>query len=174
MPVRDESSVTVRREPVESLSLVSRSPQQTRTWGKKLGKWLRGGEIIGLTGELGSGKTCFVRGISEGLKVDPNASIRSPTFTLINEYGGPIPLYHIDLYRIERAGELEELNLRDYLFSDGVTVVEWFERFPEGEIEDKLVVHFEHRSPRERKIVFDPQGKAYVEMVRELMKGKRS
>src|SRR5881628_881333 len=90
------------------LAVVTRSAVQTRNWGKRLGKLISGGEIIGLTGELGSGKTCFVRGIAEGLDVGKEAWIRSPTFTLINEYDGRLPLYHIDLYSIGGAQELDE------------------------------------------------------------------
>jgi len=119
-----------------SFTVVTRSAQQTRNWGKRLGGLLRGGEIIGLTGELGSGKTCFVRGMAEGLTVGKEAWIRSPSFTLINEYHGRMPIYHIDLYRVGNRRELEELNLRDYLFSDGISVVEWFEHLPSGEVEE--------------------------------------
>src|SRR4051812_33243180 len=108
-------------------TVVSRSAAATRVLGKKLGRLLKGGEIIGLTGELGSGKTCFVRGVAEGVGVGKEAWVRSPTFTLINEYDGRLPVYHIDLYRISVAQELEELNLREYLYSDGVSLIEWFE-----------------------------------------------
>src|SRR5919109_4974552 len=104
-----------------SWSVVSRSPRQTRSWGGRLGKLLKGTEIIGLIGELGTGKTCFVRGLAEGLEVR-DAWIRSPTFTLINEYHGRLPLYHIDLYRVGERHELEGLDLREYLYSDGVSL----------------------------------------------------
>ncbi|NIO08449.1 MAG: tRNA (adenosine(37)-N6)-threonylcarbamoyltransferase complex ATPase subunit type 1 TsaE, partial [Deltaproteobacteria bacterium] len=97
-----------------------------------MGKLVRGGEIIGLTGELGSGKTCFVRGLAKGVKVAEGAWVRSPTFTLINEYDGRLPLFHVDLYRLSSATEMEELSLRECFFSDGVSVIEWFERLPEG------------------------------------------
>jgi len=143
---------------VKSFSTTSRSAVQTRNWGRKLGRVLKGGEIIGLTGELGSGKTCFVRGMAEGLEVGKGAWIRSPSFTLINEYSGRLPFYHIDLYRVEGRRELEELNLTDYLFSDGVSAVEWFEHLPAEEVEEYLHVSFAYANGNKRKLTFTAHG----------------
>jgi tRNA threonylcarbamoyladenosine biosynthesis protein TsaE len=126
---------------------------------------LSGGEIIGLTGELGSGKTCFVRGLAEGLGVGKEAWIRSPTFTLINEYDGRLPVYHIDLYRLGNRRELDELNLREYLFSDGVSAIEWFEHLPEGDVDEWLAIKFEHRAENERKLTFTVHGEKYEELL---------
>ncbi|MBI2540900.1 MAG: tRNA (adenosine(37)-N6)-threonylcarbamoyltransferase complex ATPase subunit type 1 TsaE [Deltaproteobacteria bacterium] len=151
-----------------SYSTVSRSPVQTRAWGRKLGKLLKGGEIIGLSGELGSGKTCFVRGIAKGLEVGEEAWIRSPTFTLINEYHGRLPLYHIDLYRVEGRREIEELNLADYLFSDGVSVVEWFEHLPDDTVDECLRIGFEHAGGNRRRLTFTPHGERYKQIVKAL------
>ena len=153
---------------MESFTVVSRSPAQTRTWGKKLGRLLRGGEIIGLSGELGSGKTCFVRGMAEGLGVGKEAWVRSPTFTLINEYDGRLPLYHIDLYRLGSRKEMEELNLREYLFSDGVSVVEWFEHLPEDEVDECLRINFAYANGSQRRLTFAAHGRRYEEIVEEL------
>ena len=150
------------------LDVVSRSAVQTRNWGKRLGRLMQGGEIVGLTGELGSGKTCFARGVAEGLDVGKEAWIRSPTFTLINEYDGRLPMYHIDLYRIGNARELEELNLREYLFSGGVSVVEWFEHLPEREVDEWLQVNFEHGSGNQRSLTFTAHGRQYKEIVNTL------
>ena len=152
-----------------AFSTVSRSAAQTRAWGKKLGRLLRGGEIIGLSGELGSGKTCFVRGMAEGLQVAKEAWIRSPTFTLINEYDGRLPLYHIDLYRVGSRKEMEELNLREYLFSDGVSVIEWFEHLPEDEVDEWLQIDFEHGGGNRRKLIFAAHGERYEEITERLM-----
>ncbi len=161
---------------MNSFSLLSRSPQQTRRWGERLGKLLRGGEIVGLTGELGSGKTCFVRGMAEGIEVGKEAWIRSPTFTLINEYHGRLALYHIDLYRLGSAQEMEELNLREYLYSDGVSVVEWFERLAASDVGDHLRVELAHIGANERRLVFTAYGKRYEEILNSLkvQKFKRS
>ena len=150
------------------LSTVTRSEMQTRNWGKKLGRLLKGGEIVGLCGELGSGKTCFVRGMAEGLEVGKEAWIRSPTFTLINEYHGRLPFYHIDLYRVESRRELEELNLPDYLFSDGVSVIEWFEHLPADEVEEYLHVAFAHANGNKRRLTFTAHGERYEEIIERL------
>jgi len=146
----------------------SRSAAQTRAWGKKLGRLLKGGEIVGLTGELGSGKTCFARGVAEGAGVGKEAWIRSPTFTLINEYDGRLPVYHIDLYRIGNASELEELNLREYLFSDGASVVEWFQHLPAGEIDEWLQIDFIHAGGSRRDLTFTAHGRQYEDIVKTL------
>jgi tRNA threonylcarbamoyladenosine biosynthesis protein TsaE len=151
-----------------TLRTVSRSAATTRAMGKKLGRLLKGGEILGLTGELGSGKTTFVRGVAEGLEVGKEAWIRSPTFTLVNEYDGRLPVYHIDLYRIGGAEELEELNLREYLYADGVSLIEWFEKMPPDEVDEWLGIHFEHRAENERKLVFHAHGERYAETLARL------
>ena len=149
-------------------AVVSRSAEHTRRLGVRLGKLLQGGEIIGLVGELGTGKTCFVRGLTEGLEVSRKTWIRSPTFTLVNEYQGRLPIYHIDLYRIESTVELEELNLREYLYSNGVSLIEWFEYLPAGEIEDHLEVELAYREGSKRQLTFFPHGARYEDLVKAL------
>lgn len=150
------------------LSVVTRSAAQTRRWGTKLGRLLKGGEIVGLIGELGAGKTCFVRGMAEGLEVGQEAWIRSPTFTLINEYDGRLPLFHIDLFRLTSEGDFGELDLRDYLFSEGVSVIEWFDHLPEGEVGECLQIHFHHVGGSQRKLIFTAHGERYEEIVQAL------
>jgi tRNA threonylcarbamoyladenosine biosynthesis protein TsaE len=157
---------------MHSWAVISRSAEYTRNWGIRLGKLLRGGEIIGLVGELGAGKTCFVRGLAEGLEVSPETWIRSPTFTLINEYHGRLPVYHIDLYRLESTGELEELNLREYLYSDGVSLIEWFEYLPADEVDDHLEVRLAYREGSKREVTFIPHGRRYEELVQALRESK--
>ncbi len=143
------------------VGFTSQSAAETRALGKKLGRLLKGGEIVGLTGDLGSGKTCFVRGVAEGAGVGKEAWIRSPTFTLINEYDGRLPVFHLDLYRIGGARELEELNLREYLYADGVSLIEWFEKMPPEEVDEWLGIHFEHGKGDERKLTLEAHGERY-------------
>lgn len=133
-----------------------------------MGKLLQGGEIVGLTGELGSGKTCLVRGMAKGLEVGKEAWIRSPTFTLINEYHGRLALYHIDLYRLGSVQEMEELNLREYLYSDGVSVIEWFERLAADDVGDHLRVELAHVGGNERRLAFTAHGKRYEKILNSL------
>ena len=157
---------------MHSWAVISRSAEHTRKWAIRLGKLLRGGEIIGLVGELGAGKTCFVRGLAEGLEVSRKTWIRSPTFTLVNEYQGRLPVYHIDLYRLESTTELEELNLREYLYSDGVSVIEWFEYFPADEVDDHLEIRLAYREGSKREMTFIPCGERYEELVQVLRESK--
>jgi tRNA threonylcarbamoyladenosine biosynthesis protein TsaE len=110
--------------------LESRSIDETRALGAALGARLGAGDVVLLSGELGAGKTAFVQGLALGLGVAPERRVASPTFTLVNEHFGRVPLYHIDLYRIGDASELEEIGMRDYLAGQGVVVVEWAERLP--------------------------------------------
>lgn len=149
-------------------AVISRSAEHTRRLGVRLGKLLQGGEIVGLIGELGTGKTCFVRGLTEGLGVSQETWIRSPTFTLVNEYHGRLPIYHIDLYRIDSTGELEELNLREYLYSNGVSLIEWFEYFPAGEVDDHLEIQLAYREGNKRQLTFVPHGARYEKLVKAL------
>ncbi|HXG52620.1 MAG TPA: tRNA (adenosine(37)-N6)-threonylcarbamoyltransferase complex ATPase subunit type 1 TsaE [candidate division Zixibacteria bacterium] len=151
-----------------SWSVVTRSPRQTAAWGQRLGELLEGGEIVGLVGELGAGKTCFVRGLVQGAGVGEKAWIRSPSFTLINEYHGRVPIYHIDLYRIGTAEELDGLNLRECLYSDGVSVIEWFERLPSGEVDEYIEVRMEFCGPTGRRLTFTAHGGRYEETLERL------
>jgi tRNA threonylcarbamoyladenosine biosynthesis protein TsaE len=150
-----------------SWSVVTCSPQQTKSWGRRVGKLLEGGEIIGLIGELGSGKTCFVRGLAEGLGVGREAWIRSPTFTLLNEYQGRLPVYHIDLYRLGDRLEIEGLGLRDYLYSDGASVIEWFDHLPANDVEEYLELKLEYAEGDRRQLTFSAHGERYEKLITE-------
>ena len=112
------------------LTLNSSSARETKNWGRRLASLLEGGELLGFSGELGAGKTCFIKGLARGLSLREE-QILSPSFTMIQEHQGRLPLYHIDLYRLEQA-DIDELGLREYLFSSGVAAVEWFERLREA------------------------------------------
>src|SRR5215470_239206 len=115
---------------VVTMVIESRSPHETKSWGRRLASVLEGGELLGLIGDLGAGKTCFIKGLARGLRLREE-DILSPTFTMIQEHHGRVALYHIDLYRLDEAG-LDDLGLREYLFSEGVAAVEWFERLRGG------------------------------------------
>lgn len=106
--------------------LTSRSAADTRAIGESLAQKINRGTVIALTGELGSGKTCLVQGICTGL--DVHQHVTSPTFTIINEYQGRIPVFHIDLYRLEILQELEQIGFEEYLFGSGVCLIEWADK----------------------------------------------
>ena len=149
-------------------TVVSKSARQTMSWGKKLGKLIQGGEIIGLVGELGAGKTCFVRGFAEGIGVGKDAWVRSPTFTLINEYNGRLPVYHIDLYRVGEHAQQDGLNLREYLYGDGVSLIEWFEYLPADEVDEFLEITMAHLGGARRQLTFVAHGARYEKLMKNL------
>jgi tRNA threonylcarbamoyladenosine biosynthesis protein TsaE len=151
-----------------SPSFSTHSEDETRAFGARLAGLLCGGELIGLRGDLGAGKTVFVRGLADGLGIAAH-KVRSPTFTLINEYsGGRLPLYHIDLYRLAPS-EMDRLALREYLYGDGVCVVEWFERL--GEEPPRLEVGFTFVGENERLLVVTAHGARYDALFNELQGG---
>lgn len=99
--------------------------------GRALGDSLNRGAVVALVGELGAGKTCFVRGLARGLGIPDAVAITSPTFTVVNTYDqGRIPLYHFDLYRLADEDELEAIGYRDFVGTDGVAVLEWADKIP--------------------------------------------
>lgn len=106
------------------------SPEETEALGALVAKVLVSGDMVGLIGELGAGKTRFVRGVALGLGV--KGLVKSPSFTLVNVYeGGRIPLYHIDLYRLGSVDELYSAGIEEYIYGDGVSVIEWADSIPD-------------------------------------------
>jgi len=105
---------------------ISNSPQETMDYAAAWVKTLPAGTVIALHGDLGTGKTCFVQGLAKGL--DVHSSVHSPTFTLINEYRGILPLYHLDLYRLRGEEDAWEIGIEHYLPGDGITAIEWADR----------------------------------------------
>jgi tRNA threonylcarbamoyladenosine biosynthesis protein TsaE len=165
MNVRDRVST------IPDIDIVSHGIEQTRRLGAHLGNLLHPGSIILLEGEFGTGKTSFTQGIAAGLGID-SRYVNSPTFTLINEYkGGRLPLYHIDLYRLEGVKDVATLGLDDYLDGSGVTVIEW----PQGATPwlpgDRLTVRFAHLSETKRTIRFYSSGAPYRSLTDEFKKG---
>lgn len=106
----------------------SASPEETFEIGKKMGTRIEKGDIIALIGELGTGKTLLTSGIARGLDVPEVYPIASPTFTLINEYPGRLPLYHFDVYRLENHHTLEDVGYEEYFYGSGAVVIEWAEK----------------------------------------------
>jgi len=141
------------------VTLISHSPAETESLGERWGRAAQGGLVIGLSGELGAGKTQLVRGLGRGLGIA--ARIHSPTFTLVNEYGGGrLRLFHLDLYRLETADQINGAGLEEFLQPDGVTVIEWAERIYDLRfgIYDLKKVQIEIVSELERQIVYDDFG----------------
>lgn len=136
--------------------------------GTYLGELAREGDVFLLIGELGAGKTCLVQGIARGLHVNEYAF--SPSFVILREYHGRLPLYHVDLYRLDRADEIADLGLEEYFFGDGVCVVEWAEKGIQVVPSDNLLIAIQYvpGSPAARSISLQPHGERYRQLIGEL------
>ena len=117
------------------------SPRETQALGEKLGQTLKQGDVIALIGDLGTGKTCLTQGIARGVGIAPNEIVSSPSYILINEYNGAIPIYHIDLYRLENSEEIAELGLSEYVEGDGICIIEWAERMADALPDTCIKIH---------------------------------
>jgi tRNA threonylcarbamoyladenosine biosynthesis protein TsaE len=140
-------------------TFISHSPADTEVLGEKFGRAARRGFVIALSGDLGAGKTQFVRGVARGLETP--ARVHSPTFTLVNEYGGGrLKLFHLDLYRLETRAQVLSAGIEEFLTPDGVSVIEWAERIYDLRftIYDFKNVKIEILSEMERKIIYDDPG----------------
>ena len=150
-------------------SSLSRSPAHTRELGRLLGELLQGGDVLALSGPLGAGKTCFVQGLAEGLRVDPRAPVTSPTFGIVAEYPGRVWLRHADFYRVESYARLLDAGFDDLCDASGVLVVEWPERFLEVVPAERLEIRIEPGSdPGERLLRLSARGERAGKLKGEL------
>ena len=137
---------------------VSRSPEETRAIGARLGALLGSGAVVGCIGELGAGKTCFLQGLAAGLGV--TSEVTSPTFVLVNCYRGRLPVYHLDAYRTESLSELLDLGVEEMFHGDGVTIIEWADKLlpllPAGAV----IVKISGLGDEPREIVIEGPGEA--------------
>jgi len=134
-------------------TFISNSLAETEAFGRRLAEDAPAGSVLALQGELGSGKTLFAKGFVAGM--GSNAAVSSPTFTIVHEYrDGRLPVYHFDFFRVENPQSLARLGLDDYLFGDGVSVIEWADRFPECIPEQARWILFEIKSENQRVITF--------------------
>lgn len=148
------------------LELVSPGPEATRQIGARLARRLAAGDTIFLLGNLGAGKTCLVQGIALGLGISEYAV--SPSFVLVRELYGDLPLYHVDLYRLDHIEEIADLGLDDYFYGSGVCVVEWAEKGAAVLPAERLEVRIDYLSDSERRLRLVPHGRRYLELVRDL------
>jgi tRNA threonylcarbamoyladenosine biosynthesis protein TsaE len=132
-------------------TFISNSPAETEAIGRQLAAHIDVGSILALKGDLGSGKTLLVKGLVAGL--GSSGDVTSPTFTIVHEYrGGRVPVYHFDFFRLEDRQSVARLGLDDYFFGDGVSVIEWADRFPEFVPEQARWILFEIKSENTRAI----------------------
>jgi tRNA threonylcarbamoyladenosine biosynthesis protein TsaE len=136
------------------MQVLSNAVEDTHALGRRLGERLEPGTVVLLYGDLGVGKTAFVRGLAEGLGADPD-EVSSPTFTIVQEYRGRLPLYHADLYRLQAGPETEDLGLEELVAAGGVLAIEWAERFG-AEGAGTLSVRIEDLGEDRRRITIGP------------------
>jgi len=146
--------------------ITSHSPEETQDLGARLGELARPGDILLLVGELGAGKTCLTQGIARGLGIKEYAA--SPSFVVVRELYGRLPLYHMDFYRLENLEEIADLGLDDYFYGQGVSVVEWADKGLSLLPPEHLLVEMSYLSDTGRRLKLKASGKRYRELVAEL------
>jgi tRNA threonylcarbamoyladenosine biosynthesis protein TsaE len=145
-----------------NLEIITRSPEETQKLGIRLGELAQPGDVYLLTGDLGAGKTCLTQGIAWGLGINEHAV--SPTFVIMRELHGRLPLYHVDLYRLDRIEESLDLGLDDYLYGKGVCVVEWADKALKILPREHLMIDIGYLSDTERRLRLEAKGKRYEEL----------
>ena len=153
---------------MQSLTLDSHSPEETQLLGSYLGGLAQKADVFLLAGELGTGKTCLVQGIARGLNVKEYAF--SPSFVILRQYHGRLPLYHVDFYRLDCVEEIADLGLEEYFHGDGVCAVEWAEKGLRLVPQDNLLVSIRYAplSPTRRAIRLRSQGQRYDDLIKQL------
>lgn len=167
----NQREVTLEKRPTSSHTITVQDPGGTAGFGRALGRLLAPGDVVGLCGDLGAGKTTLTRAIARGAGVPSKVPVNSPTFTILNLYEGEeVRLCHLDLYRLGDAMELEGIGLHDLLDERTALVVEWFELFPEAFDADHLRINIERTGEESRRFQLLTSGDASNELLAELRK----
>ena len=161
----------------KTLQHLSSSEKDTIHFGRKLASHLKPGDIVCLFGDLGSGKTTFVKGLAQGLKIK-HTQVNSPTFILMNVYeggstGSPLSLYHFDLYRLQNPQEILAIGYEEFFYGDGVAVIEWADKLGPLLPKEYLSVVLTHQTPNKRLIKFEGVGKSCRELMENFDSGVR-
>src|SRR4030042_5870735 len=153
---------------MEKRLFLTSSPLATQNLGKRIGGKLSPGSVVALIGELGCGKTCFTKGLCAGLGI-PKREVNSPSFTFANEYKGKLPVFHLDLYRVEDMVTSLEIGVVDYLAQaeSGVAVIEWAERILPLLSDNYLAVNFSVLAPKKRRIILTAFGERFGKLLHE-------
>ncbi len=146
----------------------TKSALETIRVGRDIGRRLLIGDVVALVGELGAGKTQFIKGLAAGVGIENSAYVSSPSFTLIHEYPGQMPFYHIDLFRLGKEQEAEELGLEDYFLGRGITAIEWADRIPSLLPKELLFISIVYVDKNMRSLEIVGKGKRYENLIKEL------
>ena len=167
MPQNEAKSLNLPdRTKMNHLEFISHSAEQTQQLGIRIGELALAGDIVLLVGTLGTGKTCLTQGIAWGLDIKEYAL--SPSFIIVREHYGRLPLYHLDLYRLDHIEEIAELGLDEYLYGNGVCVIEWAEKGLAILPAEHLLIQISYLSDNERGFQLKPSGKRYLEIATKL------
>mgnify|MGYP001360952915 FL=1 len=138
---------------MKNFDVISGSPQETIEIGRKIGSQLKGGEIIGICGQLGSGKTHLIKGIAAGAGAEDSRKVNSPTFVIVNEYAGRLDIFHIDAYRLSSISEFESLGFDDFCYPQSVVLIEWADKIESALRTVKYIrAELAHNGPMQRRI----------------------
>ncbi len=155
---------------MERLEIISHRPIETQQLGTDIARLVMPGDILLLIGNLGAGKTCLTQGIARGLGVEEY--VTSPSFVLIHQFQGRLPLYHIDLYRLNLPQEVVDLGLDDYLYGKGICVIEWAEKGLSLMPPEYMLIKIDYLNDTERILMFEAFSRHYMEMLDQLKAGK--
>ncbi len=161
-------TIKLTKRMVKTLSITSSSVEQTIELGRLIGSKLKEGDVVALIGQLGSGKTYLTKGIAEGLGVTDKKAIKSPSFVLINEYHGRVPVYHIDAYRLQDSADMFTLGSDEIFWGNGVSIIEWADRVASSLPAEYLKITLSIISPSVRSIEISANGKRYEWVVEQL------
>lgn len=150
---------------MQQFEFITHNEAETAQFAENLAAKLIAGDVIALEGDLGAGKTALTKGIALGLGVTRN--VNSPTFTIIKEYRGRLPLYHMDVYRVSDAEE--DLGFEEYFEGEGVTVVEWAHLIKDQLPENLLIIHIFRTGETSRRLVLEPHGERFVSLCKEIV-----
>jgi len=153
-------------QPANCLEILSHSPEETQDLGVSIGELSLPGDVLLLVGQLGAGKTCLTQGVARGMGIKEYAA--SPSFVLVRELYGRLPLYHMDLYRLDHLEEIADLGLDDYFYGDGVSVVEWAEKGLDLLPQEHLLIEINYLSDTGRRLEIKASGPRYQELLTQL------
>ncbi len=151
-------------------SFTTKSHEETVCAGKRLGKVVETGCVVGLIGDLGAGKTCFVKGVANGLNDVPVTEVTSPTFTILQAYEGDVPLYHFDVYRLEGVNDLGDIGFDDYVYGQGVSVIEWADKIIEALPEERMLIEIKLKADGNRYFKCSVKGEKHEAVLDKFIK----
>ena len=142
-------------------SFSTKSHEETVHAGRSLGQVVEMGCVVGLIGDLGAGKTCFMKGVANGLNGVPETEVTSPTFTILQAYEGAVPLYHFDAYRLEGVEDLEDIGFEDYVYGQGVSFIEWADNISKAIPEERMLIEIELKGDENRLFKCSAEGEKH-------------